>query len=187
MARSPLVLLLMLVLSGQVQYGSALPPIAALLGDLGKLVKSVLPGYKYCPPPYHHVLGECYYVHQYIPQLTWKEAQRFCKQAGGIGAEPKYFSAVIAELYNMGRAKEIYNGELSRLWLGGRRVGNTSTFEWSHSGRPIEVVQADVIDDPSAFYDVDFGDCIMVFLSPTGPLLAAKDCDTRGHYICQLP
>ncbi|XP_064120885.1 uncharacterized protein LOC135225546 [Macrobrachium nipponense] len=141
-------------------------------------------GFRNCPPPYTHVLGECFYIHMYIPLLTWKEAQTFCKQAGGILAEPKHFGAVVAQLYNSGMAEKIFRGIFNRLWVGGERVSPNSTeFKWT-SGRTID----DPVSGLDPVYDDGPGDCVMLTMYKDGPFeLKAKDCQIKTHYVCQLP
>lgn len=159
------------------------PAEADLLSSVCEMLDNAQAGAKYCPPPYTHILGECFYVHQYIPLLTWQEAQDFCKQAGGILAEPRHFGAIIAHLFNTGRSESIFRELLSRVWLGGHRVVNGTTFEWL-SGQPIND-PVDEGEDP-VFFESD-GDCIMMLMYKEGPFkLRANACNTKTHYACQL-
>ncbi|KAK7084894.1 hypothetical protein SK128_000257 [Halocaridina rubra] len=146
-------------------------------------------GLRYCPPPYHNVLGECFYVHKYIPLLTWEGARSFCKNAGGILAEPQHFGAIFADQYNRGIAKDIFDGNFNSVWVGGHRIGNSSNFQWS-SGKPI----TEEVDETARDIYFNFGlamdstsNCIMVVIGREIPIkLHAVSCYSKGHYACQL-
>ncbi|XP_068229300.1 uncharacterized protein [Palaemon carinicauda] len=153
---------------------------STLIDALRQLLEKESEGFRSCPPPYSHVLGECFYLHMYIPLMTWKQAQTFCKQAGGILAEPKHFGALVAHVFNLGMAENIFKGIFNRVWVGGERLAPNSTeFKWT-SGRPI--------DNPVTDIPVGSGNCIMMTMQDNVPFqLEAKDCDTKTHYACQLP
>lgn len=160
------------------------PAEATVLKALSQVLDSAQSGVRYCPPPYTQILGECIYVHRYIPALTWNEAHHFCKVAGGFLAEPKYYGAIILHLFNTGMAKNIFDRIFTGAWLGGRRVGNGTTFEWS-SGRPME----DKVEEGNAWYTYsDAGDCVMMILPRENAFhLRAVSCEAGNHFVCQLP
>ncbi|XP_071534209.1 uncharacterized protein [Panulirus ornatus] len=138
-----------------------------------------------CPEPYSAVLNECFYIHQFVPLLSWEEARTFCQSAGGDLAQPEFFGALIAYLYEFKKvAQTVYDIHQYYLWLGGQQ--EEGEIRWL-SGESIQK------GDPENAYgewerDPQERTCLMLNLNRNHPhALVTSDCSIKRHYVCELP
>ncbi|XP_042889400.1 uncharacterized protein LOC122264524 isoform X2 [Penaeus japonicus] len=124
-----------------------------------------------CPYPYTEVLGQCFYMHRFVPLLPYDVAQTFCRNSGGKLAEPTHFGALVMHLNHKEVSQQVFDFYDYRVWVGAR-VAENGTWYWES-----QRTESESEDDDCA---------ALAMLREEEPGIRETDCHTPKHYICQL-